>query len=118
MRIRQKRKQQHSLTHLEWPKLWSFGCSECNRVKSCHSKAIVKSFLKLRNKINFPEISLNMLYTCRSLLFFSVRLWDIDQQKNVVIYKGHNYPVWDVDTRFMSISNLVYLQKKEKQTLL
>ena len=38
----------------------------------------------------------------------SVRLWDIDQQKNVVIYNGHSYPVWDVDAR----QGIIYLHYK------
>lgn len=25
------------------------------------------------------------------------RLWSLDNFKNLVVYKGHNYPIWDVD---------------------
>ncbi|KAL4224579.1 TAF5-like RNA polymerase II [Mactra antiquata] len=28
----------------------------------------------------------------------TVRLWDIDKQTNASLYRGHNYPVWDLDT--------------------
>lgn len=35
-----------------------------------------------------------------STWFISVRLWDIEKQTNAAVYKGHNYPVWDVDTRY------------------
>jgi hypothetical protein len=28
---------------------------------------------------------------------FAVRLWSLQTNSNLVVYKGHNFPVWDVD---------------------
>ena len=41
--------------------------------------------------------------------FFSVRLWNVQEKKNLVKYTGHAYTVWDVcvngeDTYFVSAS--------------
>ena len=33
---------------------------------------------------------------CQSLFLFLVRLWSLFTYTNIVCYKGHNYPVWDV----------------------
>ncbi|XP_052800926.1 TAF5-like RNA polymerase II p300/CBP-associated factor-associated factor 65 kDa subunit 5L isoform X3 [Mya arenaria] len=38
----------------------------------------------------------NFLLTCSDDT--TVRLWDLEKQTNAAIYRGHNYPVWDVDT--------------------
>lgn len=43
-------------------------------------------------------------FTCDSNLLLScsedttVRLWDMEKQTCAAIYRGHNYPVWDLDT--------------------
>lgn len=31
------------------------------------------------------------------VFLFLVRLWSMETKTNLVCYKGHNYPIWDVD---------------------
>ncbi|KAK6147983.1 hypothetical protein DH2020_018895 [Rehmannia glutinosa] len=46
-------------------------------------------------------------------LLIAVRLWSTKLNANLVCYKGHNYPVWDVQRRF-AISNLALERRLQK----
>lgn len=53
--------------------------------------------------IVFPFILYNLLHDSRYYLssraLMTVRLWSNKLNANLVCYKGHNYPVWDVQVR-------------------
>ena len=43
-------------------------------------------------------IWIDVILICLLLFIFTtVKLWDLENFTNKVCYKGHSYPVWDVD---------------------
>ncbi|KAJ7383130.1 Transcription initiation factor TFIID subunit 5 [Desmophyllum pertusum] len=46
-----------------------------------------------------PVVKMIRLLTtgCQDVSSFCIRLWSLHSYTNVVAYKGHNFPVWDLD---------------------
>ena len=55
-----------TLLHSEWPKLWSFGHSECNRIfghSECNRVEMVQKMAKIKKKNNKKKKTCNGTHT-------------------------------------------------------
>ncbi len=54
----------------------------------------------LESRIRHLAMSENVKFL---LCCFSVRAWNLDTQSNVAIYRGHNYPIWGIESSPMGL---------------